>query len=64
MIELGAVNACTLDGGASTSMVYKDTYGLYGTPGNIVMCSSYYLFQAMPRRMPTFFMVRAPKTEE
>lgn len=56
--ELGCVNACALDGGASTVMVYRDTYGRYGKPGQIVTCSSYSLFQASPRRMPTFFMVR------
>ena len=59
MVELGCVNACALDGGASTVMAYKDTYGRYGTAGELVMCSSYSLFQAAPRRMPTFFMVRA-----
>ena len=63
MVELECVNACALDGGASTVMVYKDTYGRYGKPGQIVTCSSYSLFQASPRRMPTFFMVR-PGEEE
>ena len=64
MEELGAVNACNLDGGASTVMTYKDTYGLYGNAGDAVMCSSYALIQASPRRMPTFFMVRASEGEE
>ena len=64
MLDLGAVNACALDGGASTVMGYKDTYGLYGTPGEIVMCNSYSLLQAMPRRMPTFFMVRPAEQED
>lgn len=63
MAELGCVNACALDGGASTAMVYKDSQGLYGKTGEIVMVSSYSLFQASPRRMPTFFMVRAPKED-
>ena len=63
MVELGAVNACALDGGASTIMAYKDTYGRYGQAGQIVTCSSYSLFQASPRRMPTFFMVRANEEE-
>lgn len=61
--ELGAVNACALDGGASTVMVYKDTYGCYGKAGATVTCTSYSLYQASPRRMPTFFMVRKPETE-
>lgn len=58
MVELGAYNACTLDGGASTIMAYRDDYGIYGKAGQIVSVSSYSLFQANPRRMPTFFMVR------
>lgn len=62
MAELECVNACALDGGASTVMTYRDTYGRYGTAGAVVTCSSYSLFQAAPRRMPTFFMVRP--TEE
>ena len=64
MAQLGAVNACNLDGGASTVMAYRDTYGLYGKAGNVVMCNSYALIQASPRRMPTFFMVRNPEGEE
>lgn len=63
MVELECVNACALDGGASTIMAYRDTYGRYGTAGEVVTCSSYSLFQAAPRRMPTFFMVR-PAEEE
>lgn len=63
MQELGAVNACNLDGGASTVMTYRDTYGLYGDAGKTIMCTSYALIQASPRRMPTFFMVRASETE-
>ena len=63
MVEYGAVNACNLDGGSSTVMLYKDSYGLYGEEskpwGNdIVMINNYSLLQKEPRRMPTFFMVR------
>lgn len=58
MVELGCINACALDGGASTIMAYRDTYGRYGAAGEVVTCSSYSLFQAAPRRMPTFFMVK------
>lgn len=61
MVELGAYNACTLDGGASTVMAYRDTDGRYGKKGEVVMVSSYSLIQANPRRMPTFFMVRPGK---
>lgn len=56
--ELDVVNACGLDGGASTTMVYRDTYGRYGQAGKILQVNSYALIQENPRRMPTFFMVR------
>lgn len=58
MVEYGAVNACNLDGGSSTVMLYRDNYGRYGTPGQVQMINNYSLLQAKPRRMPTFFMVR------
>ena len=68
MIEYGAVNACNLDGGSSTVMLYKDTRGLFGADkklwGNdIAMINNYSLLQKEPRRMPTFFMVR-PGSED
>lgn len=68
MVEYGAVNACNLDGGSSTVMLYRDTYGLYGEEkkiwGNdIAMINSYSLLQKDPRRMPTFFMVRGTESE-
>lgn len=58
LIGYGAVNACNLDGGSSTVMLYRDTYGLYGEPGKVQMINNYSLLQKEPRRMPTFFMVR------
>ncbi len=63
MVEYGAVNACNLDGGSSSVMLYKDTTGRYGDDkkpwGNdIAMINNYSLLQQDPRRMPTFFMVR------
>ncbi len=68
MVEFGAVNACNLDGGSSTVMLYKDTQGLYDDSqkpwGNdIAMINNYSLLQKEPRRMPTFFMVR-PGSED
>ena len=63
LVEYGAVNACNLDGGSSTVMYYRDTYGLYGEPGQVQMINNYSLLQEQPRRMPTFFMVR-PADEE
>ena len=64
MVDLGAVNACNLDGGASTVMAYRDCYGRYGKAGEVVLCGNYALIQASARRMPTFFMVRPAETEE
>ena len=66
MVEYGAVNACNLDGGSSTVMLYRDRYGRYTNDssltrfGNdVVMINNYSLLQQEPRRMPTFFMVSA-----
>ncbi len=61
MVEYGAVNACNLDGGSSSVMMYRDNFGRYGEAGNVVMINSYSLLQEQPRRMPTFFMVIPPK---
>ena len=57
MVEYGAINACNMDGGSSTVMMYRDTYGRYGTAGQVQMINSYSLLQAEPRRMPNFWMV-------
>lgn len=58
MMEYGAVNACNMDGGSSTVMMYRDTYGRYGQPGEVQMINSYSLLQSEPRRMPDYWMVR------
>ena len=63
MVEYGAVNACNLDGGASTTMMYRDTYGRYGEEGEIVMINNYAILQEVPRKMPTFFMVSPATTD-
>lgn len=60
MVEYGAVNACNLDGGSSTVMMYRDQFGRYGTAGEVVMINNYSLLQEQPRRMPTFFLVMPP----
>jgi len=62
-VEYGAVNACNLDGGSSSVMLYKDAQGRYGEAGEIVMINNYSLLQEAPRRMPTFFMVRPSESE-
>ena len=63
MLEYGAVNACNMDGGSSSVMLYRDTYGRYGEPGQVQMMNSYSVIQAEPRRMPNFWMVR-PSSED
>jgi len=63
MVEYGAVNACNLDGGSSSVMLYRDSQGIYGEAGQIVMVNNYSLLQESPRRMPTFFMVRPSESE-
>ena len=63
MVEFGAVNACNMDGGSSSVMLYRDTYGLFGDAGTVQMINNYSLLQAEPRRMPNFWMVK-PAGEE
>ena len=58
MTEYGAVNACNLDGGSSSVMLYRDQYGLYGEAGQVQMINNYSLLQSEPRRMPNYFMVK------
>ena len=69
MVEYEAVNACNLDGGSSSVMLYRDAYGKYGEDkkhwdNDIAMINNYSLLQQDPRRMPTFFMVRPAGSEE
>lgn len=67
MMEYDCVNACAMDGGSSTVMLYRDTQGLYdgtsnprfGANEDVVMVNSYSVLQTVPRRMPNFWMVRA-----
>ena len=59
MQEYGAVNACNMDGGSSSVMMYRDVNGKLGTAGETVMVNNYSLLQSQPRRMPNFWMVRA-----
>ena len=58
MVEYKAVNACNMDGGSSSVMMYRDNYGRYGETGEVVMVNNYSLLQSEPRRMPNFWMVR------
>ena len=63
MTEYGAVNACNLDGGSSSVMLYRDNQGLFGEAGKVQMINNYSVLQAEPRRMPNFFMVAPPKED-
>ena len=58
MIEYGAVNACNLDGGSSSIMMYRDMHGLYGEAGEVQTINSYSVLQTNPRRMPNYWLVR------
>ena len=58
MVEFGAVNACNMDGGSSSVMMYRDERGLFGEAGATTMIKNYSLLQSQPRRMPNFWMVR------
>lgn len=58
LVEYGAINACNMDGGSSSVMLYRDTQGIYGEPGKVQMINSYSVLQSEPRRMPDFWMVR------
>ena len=57
MIEYGVVNACNMDGGSSSIMVYRDPSGRFGEAGTVQVINSYSLLQERPRKMPTFWMV-------
>ena len=59
MVEYGAVNACNMDGGSSSVMMYRDVNGQIGTAGEVSMINNYSLLQSQPRRMPNFWLVRA-----
>ncbi len=62
LTEYGAVNACNMDGGSSSTMIYRDVYGKYKDKGEVFMVNNYSLLQEKPRRLPTFFLV-APEKE-
>ena len=63
MQEYGAVNACNMDGGSSSVMMYRDTAGRFGPAGELKMMNSYSLLQSEPRKMPDYWMVR-PESED
>jgi len=58
MLEYGAYNACNMDGGSSSVMLYRDNEGRYGNAGDVIFVNNQSPLQAEPRRMPNFWMVR------
>lgn len=59
MLEYGAVNACNMDGGSSSVMMYRDVNGKLGDPTQeAVFVNVPSLIQSKPRRMPNYWMVR------
>lgn len=53
LMEYGAVNACAMDGGTSSTMYYRD----YNT-NQVQLVNSPCLLQTEPRKMPTYWMVK------
>ena len=59
MVEYGAFNACNMDGGSSSVMMYRDTLDKIEGDEEVAMVNNYSLLQSKPRRMPNFWMVKA-----
>ena len=60
MIEYGVVNACNMDGGSSSIMMYRDVNGKLGTASqDAIFVNVPSLIQSKPRRMPNYWLVRA-----
>lgn len=58
LLEYGAVNACALQGGKATAMLYRDTNGQYGEKGTIQMVTELRGNQTRIPLMPTFWTVQ------
>ena len=59
MLEYGAYNACNMDGGSSSVMLYRNIDGqLDCEVGSVGFVNNQSPLQAEPRRMPNFWMVR------
>ena len=55
--EYGAVNACALQGGFASNMLYRDIEGRYGEKGMVQIFNQYSLAPSL-RRLPLFWMVK------
>lgn len=58
LTEYGAVNACALNDGSASNMLYRDADGRYGEKGAMQMLNRYPVSTTSLRRMPTFWMVK------
>ena len=58
LTEFGAVNACALNDGSASNMLYRDADGRYGEKGAMQMLNPYPIGTTSLRRMPTFWMVK------
>jgi len=58
LLEYGVVNACALQGGKATSMLYRDTYGQYGENETLQMITQLRVNQTRIPPMPTFWVVQ------
>lgn len=56
--EYGAVNACALNGGSSSNMLYRDVDGRYGEKGTVQIFNQYSIATSL-RRLPLFWMVKS-----
>lgn len=56
--EYGAVNACALQGGFASNMLYRDADGRYGEKGTVQIFNQYSLAPSL-RRLPLFWMVKS-----
>lgn len=63
MKDLEAVNACALDGGNSSVMMYRDTAGKFGPARQIYTVNSPAQLQAEPDPMPTYWLVQSVKED-
>ena len=56
--EYGAVNACALQGGSASNMLYRDAEGRYGEKGTVRIFNQYSVAPSL-RRLPLFWMVKS-----
>ena len=58
LTEYGAVNACALNDGSASNMLYRDVDGRYGEKGAMQMLNRFPVNVASFIHTPTFWMVK------